>query len=101
LYDDDRRLKPDKATKRQTSNPWSERFLGEASLFWHHFAMAQKAKKAEFDASAVGVFSYPGSHHVNSDYGLGPNAIGTSGPASRRDPSRTEKRHLTPRFARF
>jgi hypothetical protein len=40
--------------------------------------MAQEAKKAEFDASAVGVFSYPGSHHVNSDYGLGPNAIGTS-----------------------
>jgi len=76
-------------------------FSASASLFWHHFAMAQKAKKAEFDASAVGVFSYPGSHHVNSDYGLGPNAIGTSGPTSRRDPSRTEKRHLTPRFARF
>ena len=70
-------------------------------MFWHHFAMAQKAKKAEFDASAVGVFSYPGSHHVNSDYGLGPNAIGTSGPASRRDTSRTHERPLTPRFARF
>jgi hypothetical protein len=40
--------------------------------------MAQQAKKPEFDGSAVGVFSYPGSHHVNSDYGLGPNAIGTS-----------------------
>ena len=54
--------------------------------------MAQQAKKAEFDGSAVGVFSYPGSHHVNSDYGLGPNAIGTSGPASRRDTSRTDER---------
>ena len=64
-------------------------FSSEASSFRHHFAMAQKAKKAEFDASAVGVFSYPGSHHVNSDYGLGSNAIGASGPASRRDTSRT------------
>ena len=39
-------------------------------------AQTKPAKKG-FDATSVGVFSYPGSHHVNTDYGLGPNAIGT------------------------
>jgi len=55
----------------------------ESLLPSHHMAAKAPPAKAKakkgFDPNAVGVFSYLGSHHVNTDYGLGPNAIGTYG----------------------